>query len=83
MKKLTLRQQKHAAYNTGYKEAINSLEPKPAGFAPDFLFYYYRGHQEGYPQRLIPTTIMTRSGPITEHCSTERALYLASIVNRF
>ena len=69
----------HAAYNQGYVDAINARPANPNQTTPPHLvFYYNAGHTEGWPKRLIPTTIMTPRGPITERCSLERALYLAA-----
>lgn len=69
---------KQAAYNQGYLDAINARAAHPTQTTPDLTFYYNAGHTEGWPKRLIPTTIMTPRGPITERCSLERALYLAA-----
>ena len=66
------------AYNQGYLDAINARPANPNQTTPDLTFYYSAGHAEGWPKRLIPTTIMTPRGPITELCSLERALYLAA-----
>lgn len=68
----------HTAYNQGYLDAINARAAQPTQTSPGLTFYYNAGHTEGWPKRLIPTTIMTPRGPITEHCSLERALYLAA-----
>jgi len=66
------------AYNLGYADAINARAARVGQVALDLMFYYNAGHAEGWPKRMIPTTIMTPRGPITEHCSLERALYLAA-----
>jgi hypothetical protein len=68
----------HTAYNLGYADAINARAANADHIYPHLAFYYQAGHAEGWPKRLIPTTIMTPRGPITEHCSLERALYLAA-----
>jgi hypothetical protein len=69
---------KQAAYNQGYVDAINARPANPTQTPSHLAFYYSAGHTEGWPKRLIPTTIMTPRGPITERCSLERALYLAA-----
>lgn len=66
------------AYNQGYLDAINARPANPTQTPSHLVFYYSAGHAEGWPKRLIPTTIMTPRGPITELCSLERALYLAA-----
>ena len=65
-----------AAYNQGYADAINGRQPTDTGF------FYMLGHEEGWPKRLIPTTIMTAHGPITERCSLERASFLLASNSR-
>lgn len=70
--------QQRIAYNQGYHDAINARAAQVGQVALDLIFYYNAGHAEGWPKRLIPTTIMTPRGPITELCSLERALYLAA-----
>lgn len=62
-----------ASYNQGYSDAINGRAPADTGF------FYMLGHEEGWPKRLIPTTIITRNGPITERCTLERAAYLQAL----
>lgn len=68
----------HTAYNQGYLDAINARAANAMHTPSHLVFYYNTGHTEGWPKRLIPTTIMTPRGPITERCSLERALYLAA-----
>lgn len=67
------------SYNQGYSDAINGKAKNYAGIPLDHLFYYDLGHEEGWPKRLIPTTIITRNGPITERCTLERAAYLQAL----
>ena len=63
-------------YNAGYRDAINGRKPDNENF------YYLMGHEEGWPKRLIPTTIMTSHGPITERCTLERAAFLLASNSR-
>lgn len=77
MTQATRRAAQRAAYNQGYKDALNNRPPMPTD--PLLSFYYLAGHDEAQPKRLVPTTIMTRSGPVTELCTLERALFLQAV----
>lgn len=70
--------QQRIAYNQGYHDAINARAANAVHIPHHLVFYYQAGHAEGWPKRLIPTTIMTPRGPITELCSLERALFLSA-----
>ena len=71
---------KHSTFNRGYADAINNYQRNYAGIPLDLLFYYDAGYDEGYPMRMVDTYVMTRTGPIKEKCSIERAaaLYAAN-----
>lgn len=70
------KQERRTAYNAGYLDAINGRAKNYAGISLDALFYYDAGHDEGWPKRLIPTTILTAHGPVTERCTLERAGFI-------
>lgn len=63
-----------AAYNQGYRDAINARPPMPSD--PLLSFYYMAGHEEGWPKRIVETIITTPRGPVRERCTIERAAYL-------
>lgn len=67
---------KHGAFNRGYLDAVNNRERNYAGIPLEHLFYYDAGYDEGYPKRMVDTYVMTRTGPIKEKCSLERAAAL-------
>lgn len=75
---MTTKQERRTAYNAGYRDAINGRAKNYAGIPLHTLFYYDAGHNEGWPKRLIPTTIMTSHGPVTERCTLERAAFLVA-----
>lgn len=74
MTKATRQAAQRAAYNAGYRDALNSLPATPTD--PLLSFFYLAGHEEAQPKRLVPTTIVTRNGPVTEYCTLERAAFL-------
>lgn len=72
----TTKQERRTAYNAGYRDAINGRVAAQADA------FYLMGHNEGWPKRLIPTTIITPHGPITERCTLERAAFLVASNSR-
>jgi hypothetical protein len=78
MTQAQLRAAQRNAYNRGYKDALNNRAKSYAGIPLHLLFYYDAGHDEAQPKRLVPTTVLTPSGPITELCTLERAMFLQS-----
>ena len=79
---MTPRMQRRKSYNAGYVDALNNRPKSYAGIPLDHVFFYDLGHSEGWPKRLVPTTIMTSHGPITERCTLERAAFLVASNSR-
>ena len=81
MAKAERRAAQRAAYNLGYRDAINARAPAPPeaiSSTPSLLFYYNTGHEEGWPLRMVDTYVMTPRGPVRERCTLDRAAVIAN-----
>lgn len=67
---------RRAAYNAGFRDAINNLPATPSD--PLLTYYYQMGYDEGVPKRRVPTFISTPTGPIRANVSLEQAAFLQS-----
>jgi hypothetical protein len=63
-----------AAFNAGYRDAINNLPRTPDN--PLLTYYYEMGYTEGVPKRLVPTYISTPSGPVCANLTLAHASFL-------
>lgn len=77
-----LKAAQRAAFRQGFKDAINARAPAHEHLPPHLLGYYNAGHHEGWPKRLVPTTIVTARGPLVERCTLERAAFLLATNSR-